>query len=266
MYQKNIIIFICFFSIIIITKNSPTELKPKEGLLNIEYEYIGESGQEKMHFQIPLENENININSLTLKLSKPLKDNRDQCTASCLVVNSIMSCEISKSECQLLDQSSKIIINSIIGGDYFFSNINSLVSEIQYETSSLEMTCSNFRLSFFLYSNNLNVHPIVNKDFSFTAFYRNKEVKVSCILPKTVNYLPCIINATKILFKKDYTIDFALSSPINVDSGLNISITNLKNYKLEGDCGKEIDSSIGIKKLNYIKIFKLFFIINFLFF
>ena len=146
---------------------SLTYLKPTQGIKNIEYH----SEEQKLSFQIPLESSD-NIDPITLNISEPKKINRDNCVSHCRIQSNIMYCYILKSECELLQNTSFIIrIESIIENSYEFNSYDLLTSEINFETTSIEMTCSNYKLSFFLYSNYLNKHSYENMNFSFPMLF-----------------------------------------------------------------------------------------------
>ena len=239
-----------------------TYLKPTQGIKNIEYHSEGQI----LSFQIPLESSD-DIETITLNFSEPKKINRENCESTCSIHSNIMNCEIEKSDCELLQNTSFIIrIESIIGNSYEFTSYDLLTSEINFETTSIEMTCSNYKLSFFLYSNYLNKHSYENMNFSFPIYYRDKKEEAQCIFPNKGKYIPCAIDATKILFQKDYSIDFDINNPIKLNDDLNITINNFKRYKLEDDCGKDINNnSIFINNLSFLKEIKIFLFINFLF-
>ena len=239
-----------------------TYLKPTQGIKNIEYHSEG----QKLSFQIPLESSD-DIETITLNFSEPKKINRENCESTCSIHSNIMNCEIEKSDCELLQNTSFIIrIESIIENSYEFTSYDLLTSEINFETTSIEMTCSNYKLSFFLYSNYLNKHSYENMNFSFPIYYRDKKEEAQCIFPNKGKYIPCVIDATKILFQKDYSIDFDINNPIKLNDDLNITINNFKKYKLEDDCGKDINNnSIFINNLSFLKKIKIFLFIYFLF-
>ena len=225
-----------------------------------------------LSFKIPLDTSPGEI-SLVLDLSEPKKRNYDNCIASCECHSTNnLNCKIYKNECDSLEKTSSIIVSRIIqsaSNDFEFVNIKSLASKINYKASSVEMTCSNFKLSFFLYSDSLSNNPYDNLEFSFPIFYRDKEGKAECILPKKSNYIPCIIDASKILFEKDYTIEFGTSNPIKVDdkedNNIYLYLSDFKNYKLEGDCGIDIDNGMKINNINFLKIIKILIILFFMF-
>ena len=258
MYQ----IFLFFFILISISKSqSITFLNPTEGITNIKYN----SEQNKLSFKIPLEL-TPDITLIKLELLEPKKSNRNNCLCECSIASNTMNCDILKSNCELLQNNSIITVASIVEpSNYYFSSYDLLTSEIEYKTNQLEMTCSNFKLSFFLYSYELSRHPYKNINFTFPIYYRDEEEKAICILPKNGKYLPCVIDATKILFKTNYTIFFGIKNPIKLTDDLNITISNIKKYKLEDNCGKEIDSSIIMNNFYYKEILKLFFLLYFLF-
>ena len=172
-----------------------------------------------------------------------------------------MYCEIDKSYCELLFRDSAIRIDSIVEELYDFSSYNLLTSEINYEINTIEMTCSNFKLSFFLYNYDLNKHPYQNIDFTIPIYYRDKEMEATCILPKNGIYIPCVIDATKILFEKDYTLDFDINNPIKLTNDLNMTLSKIKGYKLEDDCGKEIDNAQKFLKFDSLKSLILLFLL-----
>ena len=207
-----------------------------------------------------------NVELIELKLSEPKNNIKEGCISECKIESNIMYCEILKPNCTLLSNNSVIRIDSIKDPNYEFDHNNYfLSSEINYNINSIEMTCSNFKLSFFLEINELqNKHPYSNMDFEFPIYYRDKKGKAECILPKNGKYIPCVIDATKILFKKDYSIDFDVNNPIKVNEDLNLTLTEIK-YKLEGDCGKEIDNSKRLNIQNSSKFIKLILLIYLLF-
>ena len=255
-----LLVFLIF--IISISKSQLiTFLNPTKGITNIKYN----SEEKKLSFKIPLESSS-DISLIKLELSEPKKNNRENCICNCNIASNIMNCDISKSDCELLQNNSIITIVSIVEpSSYAFNNYDLLTSEIEYKTNTIEMTCSNFKLSFFLYSYELSNHPYNNLNFTFPIYYRDKEEKAICILPKNGKYIPCVIDATKILFKTNYTIFFGIKNPIKLTDDLNITISNIKKYKLEDNCGKEIDSSIIMNNFYYKEILKLFFLLYFLF-
>lgn len=260
----NKIFFLFLFLIFIILKSNTqiTSLIPKEGIKNISYEEIEEE-ETKIKFEIPLEETN-DVQSINLTLSEPKTINRANCISHCKIQTNIMYCEILKSECELLSQNSKIKIVSILGESYEFSNYYLLASEVNFEVSSIEMTCSNFYLSFFLKTNDLNKNTYENIDFSFPIYYRDIKENAKCIFPKMGQYIPCLINATQILFKKGYSITFD-NNPIKLTDDINLNLNMIKKYKLEDDCGKDINNSFNINHLSFFKKIKLFLLIFFIF-
>ena len=225
-----------------------TYLTPTQGILNITYN----STESKLYFQIPLSQTFDTTTLIHLNLSEPLRVNRTNCICPCNIISNIMYCEIDKSYCELLFSDSAIRINSIEEDIYDFSSYHLLTSEINYEISTIEMTCSNFKLSFFFYNYDLNKHPYQNIDFTIPVYYRDKEIRAICILPKNGIYIPCVIDATRILFEKDYTLDFDINNPIKLTDDLSMTLSKIKGYKLEDDCGKEIDWAPKFLKLNSI--------------
>ena len=254
---KYILFYFILLSLIQITIQQ-TELIPIYGIINITYDRT----QNKTTFRIPLK-ETSDISEINLNLSEPLREDRTNCISTCRVTSNIMYCEIYKSNCELLFNNSVIRIDSIVGTNYIFNDYSLLTSEINFEINQIEMTCSNFQLSFFLYNNDLNKHPFQNMDFTIPIYYRNKSTEAKCILPKNGKYIPCVINATRILFEKDYTIDFDINNPIKINNDLNLTLTKILGYKLEDDCGKEIDGAQRLYKFNSritLILFSLFFL------
>ena len=257
-----LLLFQIFVFFILISKSQLIIfLNPIKGIVNIKYN----SEENKLSFKIPLESSS-DIPYIKLELSEPKKSNRENCYSNCNIASNIMNCDILKSDCELLQNNSIITIISIVEpSSYAFNNYDLLTSEIEFKTNEIEMTCANFKLSFFLYSYELSKHPYNNMNFTFPIYYRDKEEKAICILPKNGKYIPCVIDATKILFKTNYTIFFGIKNPIKLTDDLNITISDLKKYKLEDNCGKEIDSSIGINIFNNNAILKIFLLLYFLF-
>ena len=238
-------LFIILF-ITLIQSEDINYLVPIKGIIDIKY------NSEILSFSIPLDTCD-DMTSIELSLSEPYKSNRDNCKAECSISSKKMNCQIKKEDCDLLEEYSIITIESIIyPPSYDFNSYELLSSTIFFNATSIEMICSNFKLSFFFYDEELKNHPYNNFNFSFPIFYQNKEKEAICILPKNGKYIPCVIDATKILFKKDYSINFDINSPIQITDDLNISLTNIKKYKLEDDCGKDMDNYAS--KMNYFGI------------
>ncbi len=226
---------------------------------NNETEEIPES---YLSFLIPL---GTPIGSITLNLNllEPKNSDGTQCKAKCPYSDNALNCEILESDCDSIGEDSKVIIQSIVENDlYEFENLGSLTSYISFRTTSIEMTCSNFKLSFFLFYENLQNNPYENLNFLIPFHYKEKKGNAKCILPKQSKYIPCIIDAGNTLFQKDNFIEFETNKPITIED-LDLSI-NIEKYRLEDDCGKDTSSSNYIYKLSFIKIINILLLIYFM--
>ena len=81
-----------------------------------------------------------------------------------------------------------------------------MVSVLNFESSDIDMICSNYKLSFWLTDVNLEYHPFDNLEFNFPIYYRDKKETAECIFPKSGQQIPCSIDASKRLFEKGYFI------------------------------------------------------------
>jgi len=227
---------------------------------NNETEEISESF---LSFLIPL---GTPIGSITLNLNllEPKNSDGNQCTAECPYSDNALNCKILESECDSIGEDSKVIIDRIVEyNDYQFENPDSLASYISFRTTSIEMTCSNFKLSFFLFYGNVQNHPYENLNFSIPFHYKEKKGEAKCILPKKSEYIPCIIDAGNTLFQKDNFIEFETNKQIAINKDLDLNI-NIEKYRLEDDCGKDTSSSNYIYKLSFIKIINILLLIYFM--
>ena len=246
--------FIYIFCIFQIILSVDVFLNPTEGIKDISYN----SEDEKLTFSIPIDTSEAST-VLQLKLSEPYKSNKDNCISTCNIISNLISCEILKSSCDLLTNSSTITVHSIISpSNYFFTRYDYLTSEIIFNVSDIEYVCSNYKLSFFLKCFNLNYHTYQNFEFNFSVFYKNSEEKAICVFPKNGNYFSCVIDASKILFKKKFSLFLDLYKPIQISKDLKLIINNFNKYKFEEDCGKDIDNSKEIININIIKYISFF--------
>ena len=217
--------------------------------------------QSTLSFLIPLESAPSISGAITLELSEPTKRNGDHCYAECSYNNGNLECKITKVHCDSINYNSKkVTVLSILTSNYEFVNKGSLTSYISFKTTSIEMTCSNFKLSFIFYYEGLNNHPYTKTDFSIPIYYKDKKGEAKCILPEKTSYIPCIIDADNILYQKGYSIVFESSKPIIINENLNLSLT-IEKYKLEDDCGKDTSSSNYIDKLNLVKVINIILLI-----
>ena len=258
---NSIILILCI--IISIIKSSSNQIKAK-GLKNISYRTTSSPVELILSFKIPIEGES-NINQLKLNLTYPYRSDRTFCTAECELKsdeqnNKYYDCNIKNSSCDLIGENKKIIIASIIEPDgYYFTNINSLISVINFQVDDIEMVCSNYKLSFFLVDRNLNKNPYEKIDFEFPIYYKDKKEMAKCIIPESGIYIPCTIDASNRLFEKGYFINFEYNKSIKLTDDLNLTM-NLKKYVLEDDCGKDINywKILYFSKYNYILLMFLF--------
>ena len=258
---NSIILILCI--IISIIKSSSNQIKAK-GLKNISYRTTSSPVELILSFKIPIEGES-NINQLKLNLTYPYRSDRTFCTAECELKNDeqnnkFYDCNIKNSSCDLIGENKKIVIDSIIDPDgYYFENINSLTSVINFEVDDIEMVCSNYKLSFFLVDRNLNKNPYEKIDFEFPIYYKDKKEMAKCMIPESGIYIPCTIDASNRLFEKGYFINFEYNKSIKLTDDLNLTM-NLKKYVLEDDCGKDINywKILYFSKYNFILLMFLF--------
>ena len=255
--------FISLASIFPLIHCEITFLNNTGGVMDINYVNNTENIQlSTLSFSIPLElPPSISMPAtIILELSEPSKRNGEHCTARCSYSNSNskLDCQIIKSDCDSINyDSKKVTVLSINSTDnYQFLNKDSLTNYISFKTTSIEMTCSNFKLSFFFYYEELSYHPYDQEDFSMPIYYKEKKGEAKCILPKNSRYIACIIEANNTLFQKDYFIKFETDKPIIINDNLNLSL-NIEKYRLEDDCGKDTSSSTYIYKLSFIKIINI---------
>ena len=244
-------IFLFFFRFSFI--ESTTTIKASKGIKDINYNY----NENITTFKIPIEDGTSYNSDLTLTLLYPQKINRNEhCQATCDKDNSNLfyECKITKSNCELLTDNKKIIIQGISSlPDYQFSNLKSMVSVINFESSDVDMICSNYKLSFWLTDLNLEYNPYDNLEFNFPIYYRDKKETADCIFPKSGKQIPCSIDASKRLFEKGYFINFEYDKIIHLTNDLNLTL-RLNKYTLEDDCGKNINKG----KIIYSKIYNSF--------
>ena len=258
------IILILLFILIIESTSTPTLIKAK-GLQNISYfNSTSEPIDLILSFRIPVESND--PSTLKLNLSYPYRSNRTYCEADCTLNNDEQNnkyydCEIKQSLCDLIGENKKIIIDSIIEPDnYEFENIKALASVINFEVDDLEMTCANYKLSFFLIDRNLDKnHPYEKINFEFPIYYKDKQETAKCIIPKDGIYIPCTIDASNRIFEKGYFINFEYNKSIELTEDLNLTL-KLKKYVLEDDCGKDINfwKILYFSKYNFISLMLLF--------
>ena len=255
-------IFLFFFRFSLI--ESTTIIEASQGIKDITYDY----DQNFTTFKIPIDQDN-SISSLTLLLKYPYNINRTACEATCTKdttdsSNIFYKCKITKDDCELLTDNKKIIIQGISPTeDCAFSNLKSMVSVLNFESSDIDMVCSNYKLSFWLTDVNLEYHPFDNLEFNFPIYYRDKKETADCIFPKSGKQIPCSIDASKRLFEKGYFINFEYDKIIHLNEDLNLTL-RLNKYTLEDDCGKNINKG----KMIYYKIynsFNLFLLLSLLF-
>ena len=243
-------IFLFFFRFSFI--ESTTIIQASEGIKDINYNY----NENITTFKIPIEDGTSYNSDLTLTLLYPQKINRDPCEAICNKdsTNLFYECKITKDDCELLTDNKKIIIQGISPTeDCAFSNLKSMVSVLNFESSDIDMVCSNYKLSFWLTDDNLVYHPFDNLEFNFPIYYRDKKETAECIFPKSGNQIPCSIDASKRLFEKGYFINFEYDKIIHLTNDLNLTL-RLNKYTLEDDCGKNINKG----KIIYSKIYNSF--------
>ena len=253
------IFFILFLKFILIIT---TQVKANKGLTDIFYN----STSKILFFKIPLE-ENCDKDSLILNLSYPYRSNRTYCSSNCNInrintSNIFYECEIKKEECDLLEGNKKIIIDSISEpSDCEFENPNYMISVINFEQSSVDMACANYKLSFFIHDNKLLYYPYDNIFFNFPIYYKDKMETAECLFPKNINQkrIACTIDASNRTFEKGYFVNFEYNKSIALTKDLNLTL-NLEKYVLEDDCGKTINKErmILFQVYNYIIILFLF--------
>ena len=258
------IILILLLILIIESTSTPTLIKAK-GLQNISYfNSASEPIDLILSFKIPVESND--PSTLKLNLSYPYRSNRTYCEADCTLNNDEQNnkyydCEIKQSLCDLIGENKKIIIDSIIEPDnYEFENIKALASVINFEVDDLEMTCANYKLSFFLIDRNLDKnHPYEKINFEFPIYYKDKQETAKCIIPKDGIYIPCTIDVSNRIFEKGYFINFEYNKSIELTEDLNLTL-KLKKYVLEDDCGKDINfwKILYFSKYNFISLMLLF--------
>ena len=224
-----------------------------KGIIDITYD----NSLKKTSFKIPID-EVYSADPLTLLLTYPYKSNRDSCEATCNLdaTNLFYACEITNTPttCDLLNDNKRIIIDSIDSpAGYSFLNIDTLTSLITFELTNIDMVCSNHKLSFWLTDNNLQHRPYDNLEFSFPVYYRDNKEIAECIFPKYGNSIPCVIDASKRLFEKDYFINFEYNKTIALTDDLTL-ILKLNKYTLEDDCGININKG----KMVFFKIYNFF--------
>ena len=249
------LIFLFFYGFSLI-ESSVTYINNK-GITDITYDNTGT--EKTTSFKIRLEQASSGTH-LTLLLSYPYKSNRDPCEANCDIVSdaegSFYDCTITETNCDLLNDNKRIIIESIKPPtSYSFSNIETLTSLITFELTDIDMVCSNYKLSFWLTDNNLQHRPYDNLEFSFPVYYRDNKEAAECIFPKYGNSIPCVIDASKRLFEKGYFINFEYNKTIALTNDLTL-ILKLNKYTLEDDCGININKG----KMIYFKIYNSFYI------
>ena len=260
-----VLYLIILISILSLT-TSITKLNNTGGIKEIKFHNneTEEIPESFLSFLIPL---GTPIESITLNLYllEPKMSNGVQCKAKCSYSDNALNCKILESECDSIGEDSKVIIDRIVEyNDYQFENPDSLASYISFRTTSIEMTCSNFKLSFFLSCGDFGLkHPYKNLDFSIPFHYKEKKGEAKCILPKKSEYIPCIIDAGNTLFQKDNFIEFETNKPIAINEDLDLNI-NIEKYRLEDVCGKDTNSSNYIYKLSFIKIINILLLIYFM--
>ena len=257
--NKNCFVLYLIILISILSFSSLTKLNNTEGIKEIKFHNneTEEIPVSFLSFLIPLGTSITEPNPIKLILSEPKNSNEDMCTAECSLEENKLDCKIYETACDSIGDNSKVIINSIFEPNgYEFENINSLTSFISFRTTSIEMTCSNFKLSFFLSCGEIGLHPYENLDFKIPIHYKEKKGEAKCILPKQSEYIPCIIDADNTLFQKNNYIEFETNKPIAINEDLDLSI-NIEKYRLEDDCGKDTSSSNYIYKLSFIKIINI---------
>ena len=249
-----IFLFFCGFPLI----ESTNTIYTKNGITDINYD-DSDNTDIKTTFKIRLDQASSEAH-LTLSLKYPYKSNRNPCEAECDISSdgSFYDCTITKSDttCDLLNGNKRIIIQSINSPTgYTFSNIDTLTSLITFELTDIDMVCSNYKLSFWLTDINLEHRPYENLEFNFPVYYRDNKETAECIFPKYGNSIPCVIDASKRLFEKDYFINFEYNKTIALTDDLTL-ILKLNKYTLEDDCGININKG----KMIYFKIYNSFYI------
>ena len=235
------------------------------GVMDISYQNNTENILlSTLSFSIPLEPHSSMPETIKLELSEPSQRNGAHCFAQCSYENKL-NCQIKKEECDSIDYDSKIVTVLSINdpNNYKFVNEGALTNYISFQTHSIEMTCSNFKLSFFFEYRELKNHPYEKEDFSIPINYKEKKGEAKCILPKQSSYIACIIDAGNTLFQKDDFIEFETNKPIKINDDLNLSL-NIEKYKLEDDCGKDTSNSNYINKFSFIKIMNILSLIYFM--
>jgi hypothetical protein len=266
MNKKCFVLFLIILISILSLTISQTKLNNTGGITNITYhnnETEADITESFLSFLIPLGTPITVSDTITLILSEPKKSDGNLCKAECSKIDNVLSCKILESICDSIGYDSKVIVNSIETFGYEFENINSLISYISFKTISIEMTCSNFKLSFFLSRGELGNNPYQNLNFSIPIHYKEKKGEAKCILPKTSQYIPCIIDAGDTLFQKDNFIEFETNKPIIITENLNLSMS-IEKYKLEDDCGKDTNSSNYLYQFSFIKIINILSLIYFM--
>ena len=241
-----------------------TIINSTKGIIDIFY--FSNSTTKILYFKIPVDRDYSSINSLLLKLSYPYNFNRTDCFASCALNNTNSSnifydCQISDSDCDSLDGNKKIIITEIVSpNNCEFENLNSLVSVIYFETTSLELVCANYKLSFFFEAENLEHHPSEDIYFNFPVYYKDEMETAECIFPKIREKIACTIDASQRVFEKGYFINFEHNKTVALTKDLNLTI-ELEKYVLEDDCGKNINKG----KMMLFKVWNYFLFLVWIF-